>query len=127
MNILGVDWGKSHIGVAIATSPLAEPLITFANTPEVFDKLHGVCEDNNIKVIVIGLPQGKLDEEVYSFGKKLGDIGNFEVIYQDETLTTNDATRALLHKGKSQRRSTRHETAAALILQSYLDQLDWKR
>jgi len=112
MNYLCLDYGDKHIGVAIATSPLAEPLATF-DIKIIFHKLPEIIKEHTIGEIIVGnCPNDFLTElKVFSL----------PVIQVDETLTTKDATAALFHTTKSRRKAQIHAVSAAIILQSYLD------
>jgi len=112
MNYLCLDCGGKHIGVAIATSPLAEPLATY-DTSQIFNILPSLITHHSITRIVIGNSPGE-------FFHKLKLLG-VEVVQVDETLTTVDATKALFHTTKSRRKAQIHSASAAIILQSYLD------
>ena len=112
MNYLGLDYGDKHIGVAIATSPLADPLATY-DTKDILRKMPELIKNHDIHKIIIGnCPE--------DFLNKIKELGR-EVILVDETLTTVDATKALFHTTKSRRKAQIHAVSAAIILQSYLD------
>lgn len=112
MNYLGLDYGTSHLGVALATGPLAEPLTTLS-TPQAITALKDLIQKYHVDGLVIG-------EVEDAFLQKLSqlDLPIYEV---DETLTTIDAQKLLLHTSQSRRRDKEHAVAAALLLQSWLD------
>ena len=112
MNYLSLDYGIQKTGVAIATSPISEPLTTI-KTKELFIKLPEILTKYQIDHIIIG----NCPDE---FVAKL-QIFKLPVIQVDETLTTVDATKLLLHTTQSRRKSKIHEVSAALILQNHLD------
>ncbi len=118
MNILGLDYGQKHIGVALATGPLAEPLATIP-TDRFFAELPALTERHNITHIVVG------DQTPPEFIKKLSIVhcptGGIVLSIADETLSSSDARQSLLHTTQSKRRDKEHSAAAAIILQSYLD------
>jgi len=110
--ILGIDYGDKHIGLALAASPIAEPLTTI-NKDDFPAQLKKIIAKYQIEELVIGnCPPGFLADI-----RKLG----LPVHQVDETLTTIDATRALFHTTQSRRKSLIHAASAAVILQSWLD------
>ena len=130
MKYLGIDFGLRHVGLAIAEGPRAEPLgeRKYTTPSELFAYLKRICDEQAIDKIVIGLPEGKLAEAVKKFGKALASLANKTVIYQDETLSSQEAKNKLLAAGAPQtKRRHDHQAAAALILQEYLDMIEVRR
>ncbi len=119
MNYLGLDYGTRHLGIALAAGPLAEPLTSVA-TSEAFRILPRLIETHQIKSIIIGLAEGPIRPDLEKFIHRLKILG-CPVITHEETLSTRDAVRSLLHTTKSRRKAREHSAAAALILQSWLD------
>ena len=121
---LGIDWGKSKIGLALADSVnnIATPYKIVKNIDEVIK----IIKQENIDLIVLGKPLKmsgsdlKMTQGFGSFVAKLGQAVNRPIELIDERLTTKQADKLLLgNKGG------RHEDAvvAMIILQSYLDKL----
>lgn len=127
MRILAIDYGRKKAGVAVADfeSKLAEPLsvIRFENQDEAIKKVSEVAKIENATTVVVGISEGEMAKETKEFGKKLEGNLKIPVIYQDETLSTQEAQE--LSIGAQIKRKKRHKLedayAAALILQSYLD------
>lgn len=113
MNYLGIDYGDKHIGVALATGPLASPLATFP-TSNATASLKKEIEKHQINKIVVG----DCPEEFLTQIRTLG----VEVIQTDETLSSHDARQALLHTTQTRRRELEHQASAAVILQTFLDE-----
>ncbi len=113
MNILGLDYGAKYIGVALATSPLAEPLTTIP-TDRFFAELPALIEKHQVTHIIIG------DQTPQEFIAQL-KTNNQELITIDETLSSHDARQSLLHTTQTRRKENEHSVAAAIILQSWLD------
>ncbi len=119
MKILGIDYGKAKIGLAIGVGSLAEPLkVIRVNSPE--DALLKIAKEIEIEKpekIVVGVSEGEMGEESKKFAKKIG-AETF-----DETLSTRDAQELSMVAGVN--RKKRHEMedafAASVMLQSYLD------
>jgi putative Holliday junction resolvase len=121
-NFLGIDYGRKKIGVALATSPLAEPFGVY-ETAGAFNKIGGLIKQYEISAFVVGESEGDMAIEARSFGEKLAHEFSLPVYFVDETLTTQDVQRKSIESGMSRKKRKKREDAfaAALILQSYLD------
>jgi len=129
--IMGVDFGESRIGIALS-DPLgimATPLTIINRTGEAGDigVLIDIIHDNEVGRVVMGLPVsmdgtlGRQAEKVKVFAAELRKKIDIPVAFQDERLSTVVA-RNLVQKVRKTDRKTRYDAAAAaLILQSYLD------
>lgn len=111
MKYLGIDYGKSHVGIAFADTPLAEPLSTL-NNKDFIVQVKRIVEDLKIDKVIVG----DCPEEFLSSLKRISEVEQV-----DETLSSHDARNALLHKSKINRKEREHEIAAAIILQSWID------
>ena len=122
MKLLGVDYGLNKVGLAISEADLVTPLEVI-KTKDAFQRIVLVCHEQEIKTVVIGLPGGPVAPKVRAFGEKLTTLIKAKVVYQDETLTSQDATAKMIEAGKGQkaRQARQDAVAAALILQSYLE------
>jgi putative Holliday junction resolvase len=125
MHLLGIDYGRKHIGLAVATGPMAEPLtiIPGGSPKHVSYKLWPIIEEHQIEKIIFGKPEGKLAGETQEFFSELEKYISLPLASIDETLTTVEARRNLVEAGKKQQGVTRKidAVAAALILQSWID------
>jgi putative Holliday junction resolvase len=118
MNILGIDWGKSKIGLAIADGVLADPYGIIENRNWEMG-ISRICEEHKIEKIVIGISEAQSGKDAREFGTKLESLVEIPVEYFDETLTTHDAL-VRMKEGKS-RKQNEDAIAAAILLQNYLD------
>lgn len=131
--ILGVDFGRVRIGVAISDELglLAHPVETVPAGPNAAKRIDQIARERNVERVVIGLPRhmngsmGEAADEVLVFAEKLRNLLPCEVVAWDERLTTSAANRALREGGKKMRtsRSFVDQVAAQVILQGYLDGL----
>jgi putative transcription antitermination factor YqgF len=119
MNYLGLDYGKKHIGVALAAGPLAEPLDT-VDIVQAVKVIGQLADQHRVGGIIIGLPEGPVRSAAQNFIDQLLVL-NVPVFPVDETLSSHDATASLLHTSRSRRKIRAHAAAAAIILQSWLD------
>ncbi len=130
--ILGLDPGERRIGVALS-DPLgiiAQPhSMIDRNQVEPFATIRNLSVDNDVSLIVVGLPislsgqEGRAAEAARSFAGKVADAVECKVEMMDERFTTATAEQALREAGLSRadRRLARDKVAAAVMLQSYLD------
>lgn len=133
MRILGLDYGKRRIGVA-----LSDPLGITAQGLEVINynaisqaliRIGAVCRDFGVEKIVLGMPlkmngtRGTAAEEAVAFKVKLEQAVALPVILIDERLTTKAAEKALLtdNMRRKRRKAIRDMLAAVLILRTYLE------
>jgi putative transcription antitermination factor YqgF len=130
MNILCIDYGTKRIGVAIATTPLAEPLQVISNgsknSSEVInavalESLVRCIDQYDIEKIVVGISEEKMAEQTRRFIEMLATQTTVPIEEVDETLSTHDALVSMRRMKKSKREGPRDHIAAARILQNYLD------
>jgi putative transcription antitermination factor YqgF len=119
MNYLGLDYGTAHIGVALFSGNLVEPLATL-KTANALPQLTRLIEEHRIEAIIIGLPDGPVRQTVEEFIQRLRHL-NLAVFPVDETLSSQDARENLAHTTPARRRLLEHSVSAALILKSWLD------
>jgi putative Holliday junction resolvase len=125
MRILGIDYGRSKMGIAIADGPLAEPLkvIRYTDTRVVADQIKKIIEQEKIEKVVVGVSEGAMGRESKNFSISIGEMLDIPVETSDETLSTQDAQILSREAGIHQKR--RHEMedayAACIMLQNYLD------
>lgn len=123
MSILGIDYGKRKIGLAVSEGRLALPYkVLRASWQDAVRKITDIVRREGIDEIVIGVSEQRTQEErrFVSVLKKLLDIPIKE---WDETLTTQGAQALAIEAGIPRKKRKRMEDAfaAALMLQSYLD------
>lgn len=131
--IMGIDVGTKRIGIAIS-----DPFCMFAsqsflvlreagNDEKAFLEIDKIAKDNQVEKIVIGVPynmdgslgfQGKNCIEFSEYFKK-----DYEVIYEDERLTSEQSSEILKLKKKkyTKQKGLVDMQSASIILQQYLD------
>ncbi len=128
---MGLDIGDSRIGVALS-DPLgimASPLtiISRQDTEADMQALIDIVRKNNVGRIIIGLPLsmdgtvGVQAEKVREFTAELCRHTDLPIEFKDERLSTVLAKRIVQAVRKTNRGTRYDSAAAALILQSYLD------
>lgn len=125
---LGIDLGEKTTGLAVSNSSIATPLqtITHNNQQEALVKIGQIIEEEKVDTVVLGFVEGKIKQMFETFATDLQHLlPNLKIIMWDETLTSLQARETLikLQVPKFKRAAKEHEVAAALILQSYLDNL----
>ena len=135
MRILALDHGTKRIGVAVSdelkmiASPLeyipAEPFADF------LARLREIVREKEVELIIIGMPRnmdgsyGPAALKVQAFVAVLKDALAIPINTLDERLTTVQAQRFLIQGNvrREKRKEKVDKTAAAILLQSYLDGL----
>lgn len=120
MKILGIDYGRKKIGLAISEGMLAEPyeVIRYKDTKILSEQLQKIIQENDIRKVVVGISEGEIGEESKKFAERI----NAETF--DETLSTHSA-QELSRKARMSRKKRKDfedAYAAAVMLQSYLEQ-----
>lgn len=131
--MLGVDYGRARIGLAISDElgMLAHPLETIPakQIDAAARRIAEVAQKKKVERVVLGLPRqlsgamGLAAEEVKAFAEKLRPLLPCPLVFWDERLTTGAAQRALRESGRKtkQSRAIVDQVAAQMILQSYLE------
>lgn len=134
-NILGIDLGEKRIGLAIGSIEvkISRPLEVFSHRSRRNDVDHisHVIKNLEISRVVIGISYqedgspNSMGRHALSFGKDIEQDSGLPVEYCDEALSTREAKDHALLSGvsKKNRRGHLDAAAAAVILQSYFDNL----
>ena len=120
--IIGIDYGSVRVGVAISDQnrQFAMPFSVISNDSDLISKIDKIAIDNEVKEIVMGESldfKGKPNMiflDSVDFKEKLEAKG-YAVYFEPEFMTSVQAER---FQGKT---ALTDASAAALILQSYLD------
>lgn len=135
MRILALDHGTVRIGVAVSDSMkmIAQPLEFIPADPfsKFLERLKILIREKEVELIVIGLPRnmngsyGPAALKVQDFAAAVKEAIAVPIKLWDERLTSVQANRFLSDAGvkKSKQRAKVDQTAAALILQNYLDSI----
>lgn len=123
MRYLGVDFGLRRIGLATSEGEIASPL-TILEVKNFHDAVKKVAlYSEEFDKIIIGLPEGKIGQTVIGFVKALKKLGH-DADTADETLSSQKAIQTMIEQNTSKKaRRINDATAAAIILQNYLDNL----
>ena len=135
--VLAIDYGERRLGVALSdpTATFAQPLTTLVRRPGKRPPIQAIldlCAEHGVSALVVGLPLtlagGDSDwtREVREFAARLAARAALPVALVDERLSSVAAQRAVrsvgLRKQARRQRERVDASAAALILQAFLDQ-----
>ena len=130
--LLGFDYGTKRIGVAVGQdiSRSVTPLTTLPsqNDKPDWDAISKLITEWQPDRLVVGLPlhlDGSvqpLTQKAQRFGNQLKGRYNLPVEMVDERLTSHEAEHELVSRGGKTAKADIDALAAALILQSWLDQ-----
>jgi putative Holliday junction resolvase len=125
MIVLGIDYGKRKIGVAVSSGIIAQPLgvLRVSSRNELLRKIKEVFLREGAERVVVGISEGRMKEEQLEFVHELSKELGIKVETWDETLSTKDAQTLSLLAGVKRKRREKSEDAfaAAVVLQSFLD------
>ena len=122
MRILGIDYGSKRVGIACSDEggEFALPVITLKNSKNLLKEVIDIAKENDTKVVVMGESKNYKGEantilpESLNFKMDMEKEG-FTVHLEPEFMTSANAER---FQGKTDMLDA---SAAALILQSFLD------
>lgn len=133
MRILAIDHGSTRMGIAISDEMqmIAQPLEFIPADP--FDKflvrLKEILAEKEVELVLVGMPRnmngsyGPAAEKVREFVAVLKQSIVIPIQTWDERLTSAQANRFLIGANikRDERKQKVDKTAAAILLQSYLD------
>jgi putative Holliday junction resolvase len=135
MRILAIDHGTKRMGVAISDElkMIAQPLEYIPSEPfaAFLDRVRQLIREKEVEMILVGMPRnmdgsyGPAALKVQQFVAVLKDAIAIPITVWDERLTSAQANRFLLQGNvrRQERKQKVDKTAAAILLQSYLDSL----
>ena len=135
MRYLGIDYGAKRVGLALSDEEgnMAFPYKILKNDLELVDTVHNICGTEEVSAIVLGESHdlsgkpNKIMGSIEEFKRNLEGELDLPIYFEKEFMTsifargnngkrTNDAMK--IKKGKDKKID---DSAAALILQRYLD------
>ncbi len=129
MRVLGIDYGRARIGVALGDTEtkIASPwaIIAARDLEFVRRELATIIAQEGVERVVVGIPRRLHDQseestqakEILTFVELLR-ADTWEVVTENETWSTKIAARQQQELGQ---KGKRDDLAATAILQSYLD------
>lgn len=131
MNLLCIDYGTKRIGIAVATSPLAEPLGVITNsknpklsdiiTAQALEQITKLLSEFKIEKILVGISENTMAEKTREFIATLKTRTALPIEEVDETLSSVEAGVNMSHMKSAKKHGNKDHLAAAIVLQEYLD------
>ena len=123
MKFLGIDYGTKRIGIAISdeAGEFAFPKAVIAGSADPLIEVVKICAEEEVAGIVIGESlatngaENTIGEQVAKFKAKLAVLTSLPVFFEREDFSSVEAHRYQTKKGE------RDDSAAAIILQRFLD------
>lgn len=123
MRYLGVDYGTKRVGIAVSDEggTLAFPYAILDNNKTLLGKVEDICSRESIETIVVGESvdyKGNPNVVMKEIGQFIDDLRTrvtVPIVTEREFLTTQQA------RFFQQEKERVDDSAAAIILQSYLD------
>jgi putative Holliday junction resolvase len=135
MRVLALDHGTKRIGIAISDElgVIAQPLEFIMAEPfnAFLSRLKEIIKEKQVELLLVGMPRnmdgsyGPAALKVETFVAVLKETLAIPLKTWDERLTSTQANRFLIQANvrREKRREKVDKTAAAILLQSYLDSL----
>jgi putative Holliday junction resolvase len=135
MRILAIDHGSKRIGIAVSDElkMIAQPLefIPAGSFADFLQRLKELIREKEVDLILVGMPRnmdgsyGPAALKVQDFVAALRGAITVPIQTWDERLTSAQANRFLIQGNvrRQKRKEKVDQTAAAILLQSYLDSL----
>ena len=139
MRIMSLDVGSRTIGIAYSDALLmtAQGIETIRRTSleKDFNRLQELIAEYEVHELVVGMPKnmngtkGERAEKTEEFVEKMKEVIDLPVTYWDERLSTVMAERQLIAAdvSRKKRKSVIDKMAAVVILQGYLDRLQFNK
>jgi len=129
---LGIDFGTKRVGLALSdrSNMIASPYKTlnYVSEKDLITQLEIIVTKNDIEILVLGLPINMKGEDtaqtikVRDFKEILSAL-RIPIVYEDERLSSVSAINSLMLQNvkTGHNKPEIDKTAAAIILQQYLD------
>jgi putative Holliday junction resolvase len=135
MRLLAIDHGTKRMGLAVSDElkMIAQPIGYLPSEPfaDFLEQLKKILQEKEVELILVGMPRnmdgsyGPAALKVQEFVAVLKNAITIPVKTWDERLTSAQANRFLIAANvrRDKRKQKVDATAAAILLQSYLDSL----
>ncbi len=120
---MGIDYGAKRIGIALSdkNGTIAFPKATLPNDKFLYRDLRELLETHRISTVVLGESKrfdgsdNPIMDSIERFKKELEHRFDIDIVYEPEFLSSHQASKENPHNTQLD------ASAAAIILQSYLD------
>ena len=125
MKLLGIDYGRKKIGIAVSDldGDTAFPKEVILNDTHSLAHIAELAQQEGVGAVVVGEStdyrggENPIMEDIRRFSKALGEKTGISVVLEPETLSTKEAEHI------QERHDKIDASAAAIILQSYIDRV----
>jgi len=125
MRLLGIDYGKKRVGIAITddSGMMAFPKAVLPNDNFLFSEIKNLVEGHKVEKIILGeskdykMNDNPIMSRIKAFKNELERDLGLPVIYEPEILSSHQAAH---FQGKTDMIDA---SAASIILQSYIDRI----
>ena len=125
--LLGIDLGRKRVGIAISDEEqkIAFPKAVYPNDKKLIERIAEYCEENSVAGIVLGESKNFKGENnpimknILNFKEKLEKATSLPIFMEPEFMTSVEAEK--MRAEEDIREEMIDASAAAVILQSYLD------
>ena len=118
MNILGIDYGRRKIGLAISNGKLAEPMkvIRYTDIKKLSEQIRQIIKQEKIEKVIVGVSEGEMAIESKKFATLITSyqpqsgklrLSPVTVEFSDETLSSYDAVDMSIQAGMSRKKEKR--------------------
>ena len=129
MKYLGVDYGKSKIGLALSDGQMASPLrvVSTSSLKDSLQKISHIIKSEGVERVVVGVPESG---EARSFAKKFIEeleksLEKIEIIGVPETLSSVRGKELMIDLNLSKKERQKEDAySAVIILQEFLNSLN---
>lgn len=126
MRLLGIDFGRKRVGIALSNEEqkIAFPKTVFPNDKKLVGLITDYCKENKVGGIVLGESKNFKGEDnpvmkdILKLKKKIEEATSLLVFLKPEFMTSSEAERM---RAEGDGKEMLDASAAAIILQSYLD------
>ncbi|PIP51475.1 Holliday junction resolvase RuvX [Candidatus Berkelbacteria bacterium CG_4_10_14_0_8_um_filter_35_9_33_8] len=126
-NILALDIGDKQTGVAVLNTILAISLESLETT-KLLEFIQNYALQKKIQKIIIGLPvnddgsENEQCQKIRNWAEKIDILGEFEIIFENEFLSSIEAQNNLRVLGLSPKeiKIKEHSEVARILLEQYL-------
>lgn len=120
---LAIDFGTTRLGLAISVASLADPLTIISNDNQTITQIKKICDQENVKQLLIGLSEQQMAEKTKAFAEKLSQAIDLPIFFVDETLSSKETHQKIATSTmkRSKRQGPIDHYAASQFLQEWLD------
>lgn len=123
MNILAIDYGTKHIGLAYSVQGIISPLTSIPNNQDLFENIKSLVKDYKIEKIYVGMSEGRIAKLTKRFVSQLLDMLELPIETVEESVSTIEATEIFItnKKNKKDYKKLIDSVSAAVILRRVIN------